>query len=182
MLSITALILTSFLTGCGGNTPLPRASAAPAPAAAVVSPTALSFSDTSPGTASGAQSVTLTNPGPESLSASFTLSGPDAADFAQTNTCTQVEAAATCSVSVNFVPSGAGTFTATLAGTARDGAAVPAVTLTGTEPAGAQAAVAPAAVDFGAVSPGTSASPQVVTLTNNGTAALALTGITITGA
>ena len=86
-----------------------------APAAAV-SPASLTFGSQSVGVASKAQTVTLTNTGNASLSLTgIAFSGNNAADFAQTNSCgSNVGAGSSCTISITFSPTAAGTRSATL--------------------------------------------------------------------
>ncbi len=83
-----------------------------------LSPTSLTFSAQSVGTTSTAQSVTLTNSGNANLTIStVTIGGTNAGDFSKTaDTCTNatVAASATCSMSVTFAPTAAGSRTASI--------------------------------------------------------------------
>jgi hypothetical protein len=74
---------------------------------AKLNPTSLSFGGQKVGATSAPQSITLSNDG----SGPLTISGISVTgDFSQTNTCGSVLAAATsCTISVTFTPSGAGT-------------------------------------------------------------------------
>ena len=80
-----------------------------------LSPTALNFSAVM-GTASAQQFVTVSNPGTAPLGiAAISLTGADSSSFNQSNTCgNAVSAASSCTITVTFLPSTAGTFTATL--------------------------------------------------------------------
>ncbi|HEV2342951.1 MAG TPA: choice-of-anchor D domain-containing protein, partial [Actinocrinis sp.] len=70
------------------------------------SPASLNFGNQNVGTTSGAQNVTVTNSGTATASVtSIAASG----DYAQTNTCgTSIAAAASCTISVTFKPTAAG--------------------------------------------------------------------------
>ncbi|MDX6207096.1 MAG: hypothetical protein QOF39_3153, partial [Frankiales bacterium] len=71
------------------------------------SPTALTFGATTVGATSSAQSVTLQNTGSATASVSSVAA---TGDFAQTNTCgSSIAAGASCTVSVTFRPTAAGT-------------------------------------------------------------------------
>jgi alpha-1,3-glucanase-like protein/F5/8 type C domain-containing protein/centrosomal CEP192-like protein len=87
-------------------------STGPGGTALTASPSSLSFGDVTTGQDSSAQTVTITNPGSSSVSISqLAVSGP----FAQTNTCgTSLGANATCTVSVQFEPTAAGSATGTI--------------------------------------------------------------------
>jgi FG-GAP-like repeat/Abnormal spindle-like microcephaly-assoc'd, ASPM-SPD-2-Hydin len=81
-----------------------------------VSPTTLSFPNTTVGTSSAAKTVTFQNAGPTAMTISsvniINGSGPN---FSQTNTCQpSVPANSTCTFSVIFTPQTAGALTATL--------------------------------------------------------------------
>jgi hypothetical protein len=76
------------------------------------SPSSLSFASTLTGSTSAAQTVTVSNPGSSAASvSSVSASGP----FSQTNTCgTSIAAGGSCTVSVTFTPTAAGTASGTL--------------------------------------------------------------------
>ncbi len=80
--------------------------------ALTASPSSLSFASTLTGSTSAAQTVTVSNPGSSSASvSSVSASGP----FSQTNTCgTSIAAGGSCTVSVTFTPTAAGTASGTL--------------------------------------------------------------------
>ncbi|SEG76488.1 parallel beta-helix repeat (two copies) [Actinacidiphila yanglinensis] len=89
----------------GGSTP-------PSSATLAASPSTLTFGSVAPGISSSPQTVTLSNTGTAAASiSSVSTSG----DFAQTNTCgTSIAAGGSCTVSVTFKPTVAGTRTGTL--------------------------------------------------------------------
>jgi len=91
---------TVQLTGTGGQ------------GAATLAPTTLSFDSQALGTTSQPQTVTLTNSGSLSLQISHIgISGP----FSETNNCgTTLGPSSTCTVSVTFAPTAAGSATGTL--------------------------------------------------------------------
>ena len=84
--------------------------------AASLAPATIAFGTQTVGGTSSAQSVTLKNRGTSAITIkTVTFSGPQSADFHQTNTCgTSLAATATCSVSITFSPSAAGSRTASL--------------------------------------------------------------------
>ncbi|HWG60800.1 MAG TPA: choice-of-anchor D domain-containing protein, partial [Streptosporangiaceae bacterium] len=92
------------------------------------SPTALSFGAVATGATSAAQSVTVSNPtGAAASVSSIATSG----DFSQTNTCgSSIAANGSCTVSVKFSPTAAGTRTGSL--TINAGGVTNTVSLTGT--------------------------------------------------
>ncbi len=76
------------------------------------SPTSLTFTSQNVGTTSAAQSVTITNTGNAAATITSVTAG---GDYAQTNTCgSSLAAGATCSASVRFTPTSAGTRNGTL--------------------------------------------------------------------
>jgi hypothetical protein len=99
-------------------------------ATVAASPSSLTCASTTVGATSGAQSVTVTNSG----SAAATVSGVAVTgDFAQTNNCgTSIAAGASCSVSVTFKPTTAGTRTGTLTVTSSATNSPTTVSLSGT--------------------------------------------------
>jgi Beta-propeller repeat/Abnormal spindle-like microcephaly-assoc'd, ASPM-SPD-2-Hydin len=149
-------------------------------------PSGLTFNNQLLNSKSAAQAVTVTNSGGFVLAIStITITGP----FAETNTCgASLGAGASCTISVTFTPTAAGTSTGTLtitddstclgtqAGTnplpcstspqmvPLTGTSVPVVTLSETN------------MTFAAQNIGTTSAAQTVTLTNTGEAPLEITG------
>jgi len=82
------------------------------PSALTASPSSESFGNTAVGSTSPAQPVTVTNPGSSAVSmASIGVTGP----FTEANNCgTSLAAGASCTVSVTFAPTAAGSATGTL--------------------------------------------------------------------
>jgi hypothetical protein len=103
---------STYDSSMGTNSVTVMASIATAPAV-TLSPTNLTFASQVDGITSAAQTVTLTNSGTAALViTSIVASG----DFAQTNTCgTSVTASASCTISVTFTPTAAGSRTGALA-------------------------------------------------------------------
>ena len=150
------------------------------------SPATLDFGSETQGRISPPTTVTVANRTSAAVTiASVSLAGTDAADFAQTSdTCTGTILAplASCALGVTFEPLGLGARSATLSvvSTATDSPNDLAVIGTGIAPV-AGALLAPASVDFGQVSIGSSSSAVTVTLTSNGTAPLVVTGVALDG-
>jgi hypothetical protein len=94
----------------------------------------LTFASQNLGTTSAAQSVTLNNTGTATLLiSSIALNGAYPGDFAQTNTCTGgVVPGGTCTISVTFTPTTAGSRGASVALTDNAAGSPQTVTLTGT--------------------------------------------------
>jgi hypothetical protein len=99
------------------------------PSSVSLSPTSLSFASQTLNVPSPAQPVTLSNNGTAALTVKITASG----DFAQTNTCASpVAAAGTCTISVIFTPTAAGSRTGTLTITPSDKSSPQTVKFSGT--------------------------------------------------
>jgi hypothetical protein len=142
---------------------------------ATPAPTSLTFATQLVGTSSSAQPVTLTNYGKMALSiASIAASG----DFGQTNTCgSRLAAEASCTISVTFRPTQRGPRTGTLSITDNAAGSPQTVSLTGT---GTMVEFSPANLSFGSVKRASSKT-LTTTLSNTGSTALSISGITITG-
>ena len=151
----------------------------PYPASGVTaSPSALSFGSVVTGTTSAAQTVTVSNPtGSAAVVSSIAATG----DFNQTNTCgSSIAANASCTISVKFAPTATGARTGTL--TVNAGGVTNTVSLTGTGTApGPVLNAAPASLSFAGTDIGSSSAAQAVTVTNSGTAAASVSGVTVTG-
>jgi hypothetical protein len=117
------------------STQLPITIAATSTPAVSFSPTSLSFANQTVATTSAAQTITLTNTGAGALSISGIAAS---ANFAQTNTCgTSLPAGASCTISVTFTPTAAGSPTGTISFTDNAAASPQAVSLSGTAVAAA---------------------------------------------
>ena len=182
---------TNFvLTDGGGNSGLSGTPFCGDPAAAVAtfppyipdgpsaSPGALSFGSVAVGSTSAAQTVTVSNPG----SAAAAFSGlAITGDFSQTNTCgTSVPASGSCTVSVKFAPTAAGSRTGTVSATAGGNAITVNLSGTGVAP-GPILNATPGSLSYAATVVGSSATPQAITVTNSGTAAATVSGVSATG-
>ncbi len=156
--------------------------AAQAPAVSLT-PTSLAFTSVA-GTGSGAQTATLKNTGSAALTISgISLAGTGAGSFAQTNTCgANLAAGASCSISLVFTPSAAGTYAASLTVADNASGSPHTITLSGTgTPAPAPvASLSPASLSFTATA-GNTSSPQTAQFSNTGNAPLAITGISLSG-
>ncbi len=143
-----------------------------------LAPNSLVFGSQAVGSTSAPQAVTLTNTGNLALTVSkIAASG----DFAETNNCgSSVSAGASCAITVTFIPAGAGprNGTLTIVDNAPDSPQHIALSGTGQGPA---ARVSPAFLLFGPQTTGSTSAPQTVTLTNTGTAALAVSNIAASG-
>jgi hypothetical protein len=142
-----------------------------------LSPATLAFAATVVGQASGAQVVTLTNSGDMPLtSIASSVSGP----FQVSSNCTtQLVGHASCSMSVVFDPSAAGTQTGTL--TISDALRTQMVTLSGTGLQPPVISLNPTSLIFATEPVGAASSPATLTVSNTGGAPMANVGFQITG-
>ena len=143
------------------------------------SPTALTFGPQVTGSTSAAQSVTVSNPTSAAASvSSISTSGA----FAQTNNCgSSIAANGSCTVNVTFSPTATGSATGSL--TINAGGVTNTVSLTGTGTApGPVLNASPASLSFPATLVGSSPATQTVTVTNSGTTAATVSGVSVTGA
>lgn len=159
----------------------PNATAAVATIA--VAPTTVTFASQAVSTSSATQTVTVSNSGTAALSLSaITLGGSNPGDFTQGGTCavaTPVAAGSSCSLTLGFLPTAMGSrsATVTLASNASNGSATINLSGSATAAPAAVAGIAPASLSFGAALVGSATSAQTVTVTNSGTAALSLSGL-----
>jgi ASPM-SPD-2-Hydin domain-containing protein len=98
-----------------------------------VSPTSLNFGTVAVGTSSASQTVIVTNDTGSALTfTGFAIVGADHVDFAQTNTCgANLANGGSCTISVTFTPTAAGTRTAQLQISDNGGGSPQIVSLTG---------------------------------------------------
>jgi hypothetical protein len=159
------------LTGTGTTAP-----------AVSLAPGSLTFSNQVVGVNSPSQPITLANTGSASLSVtSIAVTGANSGDFSQTNNCgSTVAVNASCVISVTFNPIRTGSRSANITVTDNASPATQTVSLAG---AGIQAAASfsPTSLSFGTQVWNTSATAQVVTLTNTGTATMTISSIAIGG-
>jgi hypothetical protein len=170
---LLALCLPGLTTGCGG----------------LNSQVSLSFSGSSSFvtlTNSAAMTSTLTlanNSQADAQIKGITLSG--AGGFTETNMCpTTLKAGATCPIVVSYASTTAGTFTATLSVADNGpfgGVVQTGLTATTTVPVPALT-VSASALTFASLTAGSTSAQQTLTLTDSGTAPLALSSIALTGA
>ncbi|WP_042372075.1 choice-of-anchor D domain-containing protein [Streptacidiphilus neutrinimicus] len=92
-------------------------------------PASLTFGRTVVGASGGTKTVTLTNSGTSTATVSTIAT---TGDFSQTNTCATIAAGASCTVTVGFTPTAAGTRTGTLTVTSNANNSPTSVGLTGT--------------------------------------------------
>jgi Astacin (Peptidase family M12A)/Abnormal spindle-like microcephaly-assoc'd, ASPM-SPD-2-Hydin len=138
------------LTGTGGGTPT-----------VTLTPASLTFTAQAIGTTSAAKTVTVKNTGSGVLSSSIVVSG----DYAQTNNCSSLAAGASCTVSVTFTPTVAGSIKGALTVTDNAANSPQVVGITGT--ASSPLSFTPPSLAFGTVAVGATSAGKTVTLTNN---------------
>ncbi len=166
------------MSGCGAD----KHALAPAAPAATLSTVSVDFAPTTVGTAAAAITVTLTNNGGSPLLFGGQVLS-ETRDFSFTTTCgVTLAVGQSCMFQVQFVPQSAANFTGTL--TIKDnnedspGAQqVVALSGTGTPVPVPQAALAPASLNFGQGVLHGSVPSQTVTLSNTGTAELAIANV-----
>jgi Abnormal spindle-like microcephaly-assoc'd, ASPM-SPD-2-Hydin len=143
-----------------------------------LSTTTLSFSGQQVKTSSSPKTLTVTNTGNSSLGiGSISLSG----NFSQTNNCGgSISAGAKCTINVTFSPRSVANLTGTLKISDADATSPQSVSLSGTGTAAPQVQLSPSSLSFGQLKVGISTS-KTTTVSNSGTAALALNNMTITG-
>ena len=149
----------------------------------LLSPTSLTFTGTVIGQLSAAQTVTLTNDGGVMLtSISVSVGGTNATAFQATNLCTaNLGANSSCTISVQFNPTAAGSQTGTLTISSSAADSPKTVSLSGTGLLPPALGVSPSSLSFTGQQVGQATSPQTLTVTNTGGVALANIGFQITG-
>jgi centrosomal CEP192-like protein/HYDIN/CFA65/VesB family protein len=150
-----------------------------------LSATSLTFGSLAIGSLSGSATVTLTNVGSATLSiSSIALTRANASSWVFANSCgTSLAAGANCIIHGHFAPLADGALTAAIQITDNASGSPQSISLSGTGTGTGQPAVKLTAtsLSFGTVNVGSSGLSQSVTLTNSGTAALAITSISLTG-
>lgn len=143
----------------------------------LLSSASLAFDPQTVGTTSDAQSVTLTNNQSASLeSIAVTASG----DFFETNTCPpSLPAGGTCTISVTFRPTGAGSRIGNITVTDTASTSPQIISLSG---AGViDLTLSSSSLTFGTQPVGQSSAPQDITLVNPSSVAVTISSITVSG-
>jgi hypothetical protein len=153
---------------------------------ATLNKTSLTFNPQLVGTTSTNMGFVVKNTGAGALVIGTpTIDGANAGDFVfgPGNTCAgaSLAANATCQVLVRFAPTTTGTRTASVTIPTNAAGSPSTVALSGTGIA-PQADVTPTSIDFGIGTVGVSSGPQVVTLANQGTADMHVSGLSLSGA
>ncbi len=146
-------------------------------------PTSVNFSNQNVGVASAPQPVTVTNSGTSSLTiTNIVLGGANAGDFGQTNSCLNAAIAVngTCTINLTFTPSTSGARTAMITLTDNASPSTQTLNISGN---GVQGVVmlTQSSLTFSNQLVGTPSAAQSVTLTNTGTAPLAINSIISSG-
>ncbi|HZU27992.1 MAG TPA: choice-of-anchor D domain-containing protein [Bryobacteraceae bacterium] len=176
------------LNGTGVAVPSAALSGGACAAGSTASNCIVSFATTNIGTASSAQTVTLTNAGSGPLTiTTIAGGGTNSGDFGQTNNCGATLLNGTsCTVSVTFTPTAAGSRSATITITDNAGntaGSIQTITLSGTGQAVPNATTAtPGTLTFTDQNVNTTSVPLSFALNNGGTGALTISSVTITGA
>lgn len=169
----------SGISGAAYCGPWPAPVYPPYPSTGVtVSPGALNFGSVATGASSAAQTVTVSNPtGTAAAVSAITASG----DYSQTNNCgSTIAANGSCAISVTFRPAAAGTRTGAITVTA--GGTTSTVSLSGTGVApGPVLAASPGSLSFASTTVGGASGAQPVTISNTGTAAATVSGVSVSG-
>ena len=165
--------LTLSGTGVAVVTPVP---------VATLSGTAIAFNPATVGTVTAAPGISLTNTGTGALTiSSVVMGGVNLDQFTQTNNCgTSLAVGASCTLTISFAPTQAGSFTAVVTITDNAANSPQTISLSGASN-GAIATLSPASVTFAATTLGSAAGVQTVTLTNTGGATLTGIAGSITG-
>jgi hypothetical protein len=168
--STQVIPLNGLATGSGGSGPAPTVTLTPA---------SNDYGSVAVGATASATFV-LANTGSVAVNIAST-SLPSATFAVASTTCgASLPVAASCNYVVSFAPVAAGAQSATFSVT--DDAGTQTAALTGNGAAGApQAALTPASADFGSIAVGASSTAQSFTLSNAGTAPLAISGVSLNG-
>jgi hypothetical protein len=159
----------------GGNTAVPQVSLTGTGAAAIVSPTSLSFGSVGTGTTSSSQTLTLTT-GLALTSINVAVTAP----FSRSGgTCgTTLGATSSCTILIVFAPTAQQAYTGSVTITSSQTVTGSPVSLTGTGIAPPKATVSPSTLAFGNRATGVTSNSLTLTVTNTGTTTL--TGGTFT--
>lgn len=160
--------LVIALSGTGA-TPQPQLS---------VSPPTVGFGNVAVGT-TGSQSVTLSNTGTAALIISAALASGAGFSASGLSLPATINPGQNATLTATFTPQAAGSASGTISITSNAPGSPAAIPLSGTGVQG-QLSASPSPVAFGNVSVGSN-SPQVITLTNNGSAAVAISSASVSG-
>jgi trimeric autotransporter adhesin len=151
-----------------------------------LTPTSLTFAVTAVGATSAPQSVTVKNTGTGTVTLnSETITGANATSFIKSGTTcgASLAAGASCTVSVEFHPTGTGPLPASLSVADNATGSPQTATLSGTgvTAGGPVVSLSTASIAFPSIAVGSTTIAQGVTLTNTGGSALTISSIGLTG-
>jgi hypothetical protein len=156
---------------------------APAPSASL-SADSINFGSTAVG-ASNSASVTLSNTGTAALSiASISFTGTNATSFSYSSACgAALAAGSSCIIGITFTPTLAGSLVATftIADNAANSPQTIALTGTATGSAAPAVSITPGSLTFPSTAVGAVSAIQPITIKNNSSSAVTLSGIAFTG-
>ena len=152
-----------------------------------VSPTSLAWGSFAVGASGGTKVATLQNGSAASISISgVSVTGTNAADFVlSSKTCgATLASGANCTATISFSPKAAGARSATLqfGDSASNSPQSVALSGTGTSGTSGSATVSPASLNWVSVAVGQTGGPKSITLTNTGSASMAISSIAVGGA
>jgi hypothetical protein len=151
--------------------------------AVTVFPPSLTFAGQLISTTSASQSVTVTNISQTTLRiSSITTGGANASEFSMTHNCgSSLASRASCTFFVMFTPAAGWTRSAVIL-IADDGLGSPhMIGLAGSGVSGGVPSLSSSSLTFGTQSVGTKSPPQIVTLTNTGTATISIASVAVAG-
>ncbi|MGH9328270.1 MAG: choice-of-anchor D domain-containing protein, partial [Terriglobia bacterium] len=167
--------------GVAGNAFVAEIAPANDPAVGLA-PAKVNFGNETVSVRSSAQTVTLINAGTAALN--ITAISVSGTNFAETDNCVGTVAAngGTCTLNVTFTPAAVGAETEEISLTDNAAESPQKITLTGTGVTQATSVnVAPTSLTFSNQAVGSVSAPQVVTVSNSGSATLNITGIAVSG-
>jgi len=140
----------------------------------------LTFPLTTIGVAAPTQQITLTNKSNSAFSLTgIAVAGTDASSFSETNTCAAtIASAASCVITVTFDPAASGVLTASVSISDSSYGSPQTIALNGT---GTPVKLSASSLTFPSTAVGVAAATKQVTLTNEGSSALSITSIGMTG-
>ncbi len=182
ILAVVCLASALCCISCGGAGGHSEVAATPT-AGFSLSSTSIEFANQEVGIPSAPQSATLTNVGNASLTiSSIEVAGSNAADFTLTNNCgSSLAPSDQCTLTVTFRPSSAGTRTSSVMFADNAAGSPQTVNLAGTGIAPA-VSLSTTSLSFGSQAVAITSAAETVTLTNTGSAALAVNNLAVVGA
>jgi hypothetical protein len=181
-----SVVITDNAVGSPHSISLSGLGTDPPAALAQLSATVLTFASQAVGTSSPPLTVTLSNSGNSALMImGLSIAGTNRGDFSETSNCpSSVSAGGSCVLTLRFNPTSTGPRSAQFLISDNANGSPQAVTLSGAGSAPPEPAVslAPNPVKFGSQTVKTTSPPATVTVTNTGTAALAISNVSLGGA